>query len=293
MKKRIIIFGLIITSFQFFGQDEKFVYPAFSPKGTISQIVGNTSIGIEYERPSARKRQIFGELVPWNKIWRIGAGRSTKIRFDKDVKVGGQSVPAGNYALFAIPNPKEWIVIISKDTTAYGVHHNNSKNDIARFVVIPKETSRYYETFNIDIELAQHNANMYISWANTQINFEIETSTNELVEDFIRNELLTEKNKLPRNYARAASYLFYRGVNVSDGMSLADKALEMDETFTYVKIWKKDMYKKLKLYDEALEEIDELLIILEKNKEKNKSLIVRLKLDHKQISEELMLNESR
>lgn len=65
-------------------------YPSLSPLGKISQQVGNTVIDIEYERPSARKRKIFGELVPWNKVWRTGAGYCTKIWFDKPVIVEGQ-----------------------------------------------------------------------------------------------------------------------------------------------------------------------------------------------------------
>ncbi len=182
MKNILIIVSIVLITIQVKGQETDFSYPSFSPKGKLSQTVGNTQIEVDYERPSVRKRKIFGGLVPWNKVWRTGAGNCTKIEFDKDVKIEGQKVPAGRYSLFTIPNPNEWIVIINKDTTLYGSNNYDFKNDIARFVLIPAESNRFYETLNFDIELNQHNSKMYISWANTQIHFDIETSTNQNIE---------------------------------------------------------------------------------------------------------------
>ncbi|MCB0649080.1 MAG: DUF2911 domain-containing protein [Saprospiraceae bacterium] len=78
-------------------------FPSLSPKGNISQVVGNTRIEIEYIRPSVRKRQIFGDLIPWDKVWRTGAGSCTKISLNEPVKIGGQKVQAGKYALLTIP----------------------------------------------------------------------------------------------------------------------------------------------------------------------------------------------
>ena len=110
-------------------QDREYPYPSLSPKGTISQTVGNTLITIEYERPSVRKRQIFGGLVPWNNVWRTGAGSCTKISFDKSVVVEGQRIEAGNYSLLTIPNQKKWIIILNKDTSLWGSYNYDSKKD--------------------------------------------------------------------------------------------------------------------------------------------------------------------
>ena len=122
MKEKILILFLIFSAFGVLAQDSAYPYPSLSPKGKISQIVGNTTIEIEYERPSVRKREIFGDLVPWGKLWRTGAGSCTKISFDKDVVVSGQNIEAGKYSIFTIPNPKEWIVILNRDTKLYGTY---------------------------------------------------------------------------------------------------------------------------------------------------------------------------
>lgn len=284
MKNSILILILVLVSSQINGQDTDFPYPSFSPKGNIAQTVGNTLIEVEYERPSVRKRQIFGGLVPWNKVWRTGAGNCTKIKFDKDVKIGGQNISAGNYALLTIPNIKEWVVIINKDTGLYGTSRYDLKNDMARFVVIPSESSRFYETLTIDIQLSEHNAKMYISWANTQISFDIETSTNENIEKLIREELLTGKNKVSDNYAEAAAYLAFRGKDLTSALKLADKAKEFDPNSEWIYGIKIDIYESLKLYDNALEEINQLLTILKRNKEDRRTEIQKMESEYERIN---------
>ena len=284
MKKIQFLIILILAGFQINGQDTDYPYPSFSPKGNISQIVGNTLITVEYERPSARKRKIFGGLVPWNKVWRTGAGNCTKITFDKEVTIGGQKVPAGHYSVFTIPNPNEWLVIINKDTTLYGSYDYNHKKDVARFAVVPIETDRYYETLNFDIQLNQHNAKMYVSWANTQIEFDIETSTNEQMEKLIREELLTGTNQVSDTYAGAASYLVFREMDYENALKLAEKAIELDKNNEWVYGIKIEIYERLKLYDNAITEINRALEILNKNKENRKEEIKKMESDYKRLT---------
>ena len=92
MHRILLLALLLIVGSPLFAQYE---FPSLSPKGHISQVVGDTQIEVEYERPSVRNRVIYGGLAPWNKVWRTGAGYCTKIRFDKPVSVGGQQVDAG------------------------------------------------------------------------------------------------------------------------------------------------------------------------------------------------------
>ncbi|EAR00995.1 DUF2911 domain-containing protein [Maribacter sp. HTCC2170] len=284
MKKKQFLIILILAGFQLNGQDTDYPYPSFSPKGNISQIVGNTLISVEYERPSARKRHIYGGLVPWNKVWRTGAGNCTKIAFNKEVTIGGQKVSAGNYSVFTIPNPNEWVVIINKDTTLYGSYDYKYKNDVARFAVVPVETNRYYETLNFDIQLNQHNATIYISWANTQIKFDIETSTNEKMEKLIREELLTGLNQVSDTYAGAASYLAFREMDYKNALKLAEKAIELDKNNEWVYVIKIEIYERLKLYDNAITEINRILEILNKNKENRKKEIKKMESEYKRLT---------
>ena len=256
----------------------QFDFPSLSPKGNIVQTVGNTKIEVEYERPSARNRKIFGELVPWNKVWRTGAGHCTKISFDKSVKVGGQPVSAGTYSLFTIPGKERWVVIINSDTTLYGSYDYNAKKDVARFVVKPVKPERFFETLTIDIDLVPNNAKMYISWVNTQIGFEIETYTDENVLKFIEEQLITGKSKEVDDFGMAAEYLQMSNDNFDLALDLAQKMIDMGGNEGWGRNIKLSVYEKLHLYDKALEQAKWLL---EKNKktayekEANRMLFIR------------------
>jgi tetratricopeptide (TPR) repeat protein len=263
--KYIFIIVLVLTSFFSNAQNEVTLFPSPSPKGIISQIVGNTKIDIEYERLLARNRRIFGDLVPWNQIWRTGAGSSTKIRIDKPVILEGQKVPAGNYSLFTIPNLESWVVVINADTTLYGSYGYNQAKDIARFVVMPQKTERYYEALTIDIDLMQSNARLYISWANTQIDFHITTTTAADAMQFIDKELVTGINKKSDAYFEAAQFLLFERAHLTEGLKLADKAIDLDKNNGGARRIKVEILEYLHLYNEATREIEKALV-MEKNK---------------------------
>src|SRR5687767_4148735 len=89
--------------------------PAPSPLQTVKQAFALSDISIEYSRPSAKGRVIYGDLVPFGKLWRTGANAATKITFGEDVKVEGNAIPAGTYALYTIPNKDSWEIIFYKD----------------------------------------------------------------------------------------------------------------------------------------------------------------------------------
>src|SRR5262249_37338439 len=90
-------------------------FPQASQHATVKQRVGLTDIEVDYSRPNKNKREIFGGLVPWDKVWRTGANAATKIKFSDGVTLGDKEVPAGEYALFTIPKADEWTIILSKN----------------------------------------------------------------------------------------------------------------------------------------------------------------------------------
>jgi Protein of unknown function (DUF2911) len=273
----------ILSGFNLTAQDGEFAYPSLSPKGIISQTIGNTLINVEYERPSARSRVIYGGLVPWNKVWRTGAGHCTKISFDKDVIVGNQPVPAGKYSLFTIPNPEAWVIIINRDTTLYGSFKYNIDDDVARFTAVPAISGRFYETLNIDIESHDNNAKMYISWTNTQVGFDITTSTNEDIEKRIETELFTRINKVPYNYAGASAYYFNRNGNYDKALSLADMAIELDNNYEWPWYLKMKIYEKMGQYDDVIKVMDQTLIMLDNLSEDRTKEISQLRLERQRI----------
>src|SRR5688572_5077837 len=112
-------------------------FPKASPTGVLKQRFGLTDVEIEYSRPSVKGRKIFGTLVPFGQVWRTGANDATKITFSTDVKLGGEAVPAGSYALFTIPTASEWTVILSKVTGTWGSYAYDAKDDLLRVKVKP------------------------------------------------------------------------------------------------------------------------------------------------------------
>jgi tetratricopeptide (TPR) repeat protein len=279
--KQLLFFFLSLVSFSLFGQstDRQFPTTSASPEGKISQVIGNTQIQIEYERPLARKRQIFGDLVPWNKVWRTGAGRCTRIMFNKPVVVGGQKIAAGHYSLFTIPNPQRWIIILNSDTSLYGSYGYDVAKDIARFDVTPATTNRHYEALTIDVDLVQSNARIYISWLNTQVGFAVQTSTASEAKKFIEQELLTGKNKNSDAYFEAAQFLLFEKEDLEQALKLADKAIQLNKENGAARRVKIEIYEFLHQYPEALNEI-KLALEMEKSKRYEKEEERKLEMNY-------------
>src|SRR6478609_2309905 len=121
----ILLFAFISIVTNVSAQDK----PA-SPSATATGKIGAANVKIVYCQPSARGRQIMGELVPYGEVWRTGANAATTIEFDKPVKVEGKDVPAGKYALFTIPNESEWVIILSKNSNQMGAFGYREKEDL-------------------------------------------------------------------------------------------------------------------------------------------------------------------
>ncbi|MCB0636932.1 MAG: DUF2911 domain-containing protein [Lewinella sp.] len=258
MRSWLWALALLLIGSSLCAQDD-YPFPSLSPLGTITQVVGNTQIEVSYERPAVRRRAIFGALVPWDQVWRTGAGHCTKLSFDRPVIVEGQSVPAGTYSLFTIPNPDEWMVMLNKDTTLYGSNRYDASQDVARFLVRPGSSARHYESLTIDLDVIPNNARLYISWDHTQVSFLIETTTDDQAATFIREELLTEKHQQSDGYTGAADYLYFQGLDYLMALDLADKALALDPDNGWAMGIKTTLYEKLQLYEQALDTITQTI----------------------------------
>jgi hypothetical protein len=125
-------------------------FPQKSPKASVSQVVGTCSVTIDYHSPRVRNRTVWGELVPFGEVWRTGANEATTISFSQDVKVSGNPVPAGKYALFTIPGREKWTVILNSRHNQMGAFDYSPKEDVLRFDVRPVATSfTEYMSFEI------------------------------------------------------------------------------------------------------------------------------------------------
>jgi tetratricopeptide (TPR) repeat protein len=238
-------------------QDIPAPFAPLSARGRLIQNVGNTLIELEFERPSVRGREIFGGLVPWDKVWRTGAGPCTKISFSDAISFGGHEVPAGSYSLFTIPNPKEWTVILNSDTSLYGSYDYDPDKDVARLQVLPVYTQRHYEALTFELDILPNDARLYISWANTQVSFEIGTYTDERIEAFIEGQLLTHKESNADLYPWGAEYLYLKRKDLIDALDLAETGIEKDDSNEWARSLKILIYEALGQYAEALTAIEE------------------------------------
>lgn len=247
--KRFLSVVFFVATTNSFSQS---IFPSLSPKARIEQQIGSTVITIDYERPAARGRKVFGELVPYEKLWRTGAGNCTKVRFTRAVMIDGKKIAKGTYSLFAIPTASEWTVILNTDTTLYGTGSYAQKKDAIRFKVESQSTDRYYESLTIDIDVIPNNARMYIAWEKTQISFPVETESDGIVDDFVRASLLTDKSNDPDEYATAAEYYYYLGRDLDRALLLINKAIaRRNESWYYRQ--KIDILEKQSKDKEAIE----------------------------------------
>jgi tetratricopeptide (TPR) repeat protein len=217
--KKVLIIALMACSLGSFAQGLK--VPAPSPLQTVKQEFALSSIEVAYSRPAAKGRKIFGDLVPFGKIWRTGANTQTIITFGEDVKVGGVAVKAGKYSLLTIPNKDSWEIILCKPETSSNSYKPEA--EVAKFTAKTSVMPMALESFMIVFGAQTANSvNMSIVWEKTEVEFPIVAD----VETKIMSEIDNAMNKDSRPYFAAASYYFDNGKDLGKALEWVNKAVE-------------------------------------------------------------------
>jgi Protein of unknown function (DUF2911) len=227
MTKFLFITALALASLAVEAQVQT---PAASPAGSVSTTVGLTDVKIDYFRPRAKGRKIFGTdatvLVPYDKIWRTGANSGTTISFSDDVKVEGIAVPKGEYLILTWPGATEWTVSLYKDVSLGGnTGGYDATKDAAKFKVKPGKLTEKVETltFNIgDIADDSKSAKVQIAWENTSVKFTIAADYDEKVMKSIQANTVVN----PNNYFQAAVYYLETGKDLKQALEWVNKAAE-------------------------------------------------------------------
>ncbi|MDF1696650.1 MAG: DUF2911 domain-containing protein [Saprospiraceae bacterium] len=209
---------LLLVAFTAFSVEAQIKTPAASPSATVMQTVGLTDVTIEYSRPSAKGRTIFGAdaLVPNGKMWRTGANSVTKITFSNDVMIEGQELKAGKYGVLTMPNSSSWAVhFYNFEGNGWGSYVE--KTPAVAVNVTPKGVKHYVESFTISVDdLKADGATINFSWANTMVPVSVSTHADKTVMANI-DKVMAGPSKA--DYYNAASYYFTAGKDL-------DKALE-------------------------------------------------------------------
>lgn len=208
---------------------ERFEFPQPSPHATLKAKAGLTDIEIDYSRPSVKGREIFGNVVKWDEVWRTGANESTKISFSRPVKFGGVDVPAGKYALYTIPNQNEWTVILSKDTTLWGADKYTADKDQLRVKAKPMTLAEKVETFTLGVgHVTDESAILLIEWDRTLVPVKLTFATNEQLTAAIQEAVASGKQMAPQFYSGAANFYLAQNKDLPTALKWINQASDAD-----------------------------------------------------------------
>lgn len=225
--------------------------PAPSPLQSIDQAFALSNIKIEYSRPSVKGRVIFGDLVPYGKVWRTGANSSTKITFGDDVKIEGVALKAGTYALYTIPNKDSWDILFYKDLTLGGnVGEYKATDEVLRVKGKVSASPMKFETFTINIaDVTSTTANIELLWDMTKVSFAVSTEIDEKVMKSI--ETAMEKDSRP--YFQSANYYYENNKDLSKALSWVNTAIEQNPKAFWMTHLKAKIQMKMKDTKGAIE----------------------------------------
>lgn len=249
MKIRIAIACLFVIS-QTSGQ---ITHPKASPFSFVEQEVGLSKITIEYSRPAVRGRNLFGELVPYGRIWRVGANESTKMVVDSDMVVAGNILEKGSYALYAFPEKDTWEVVFHKNTGHWGDGRKNydPNEDAFRIDITPKRTQIWQENFLITFDEIRHNSIvMKWLWGFTEVAIPITVNTHQLMLDEIKTKL--KDNPSAQTYYEAARYFQEQEEQYPLALEYLNKAISLGGDTYYFHRVKSLVQAALKDYKGAI-----------------------------------------
>lgn len=194
--KRLLITALFAISVSAYSQ---WTLPAASPRATVEQQFSMSKITVDYGRPGVKGRKVFGDLVPYGKVWRAGANSSTKIEFRQSINFGGVMVPAGKYGLYILPNEKDWKIILNSDSQSWGTAYDASKDLYSVAVPVQKVADRQ-EFFEIALQPVDDNAiDLVFKWDNVKAVVPMKTGNPENVARIV--DKLKEIRELERSAA--------------------------------------------------------------------------------------------
>ena len=282
MKTRILslLTLFIIFSFKVFSQD--LILPLASPKATVSQTIGLTQVSVNYHTPSVRGREVWGNLVPYGKIWRTGANEATLVSFSDDVVVQGEKLPAGTYSLFTIPETHDnWTIIFNKNPNQWGAFDYKESEDVLRVPVqaIPAE---FHETFFFSFtNIKPTSGELNINWEKVRIPIKIEVEVDKKTIANIKSAISQAKPDDWRIYAQAVNYLIQEKKEAELALEYINKSIEINDNF-YNNWLKAQLMAQHNEYREAVVLVKKAIKLGEQEKETFKQYAPELELDLKE-----------
>jgi hypothetical protein len=235
--KKVLVLLLVIAGY---GINAQVKTPQASPLSKMEQVVGLTTVEVNYSRPSAKGRTVYGDLVPYGKYWRAGANENTIVKFSEDVKFGTSVLPKGKYALYVNPKADSWDIIFYKDTNNWGLPNEWEDSKVALKVSVKPETlNKSVESLTIALNnLTNDSGSLDISWERTLVSVPFTVPTQELTIKSIEKAMAGPS---AADYFSSAQY-FYQSEReldkallwVNNAISLTPK--DKDAPFWYLRL---------------------------------------------------------
>lgn len=228
----LVAAGLVFTSSQ---AEAQLKLPQPSSTQFILQDLGIEQVSVVYQRPSAKGRTVFGELVPYGQIWRTGANDATNITFQSEVSIEGQKLPAGTYALFTIPGKDEWTIVFNNNAKQWGAYTYEEADDVLRVKVKPQTLPSHVETFTIEFDnVHEQELDLSLSWEKTKVSFNIAVDQKQEILASIDEAMKGQK----KPYFQAAMYYFANDLDMQKAVEWMKEADKGNTKAPHVKYWK-------------------------------------------------------
>lgn len=247
MKKIFLLAAL--SAIIAYAEAQQLKTPAASPSQTVKQEFGLSAVEVSYSRPAVKGRIIFGDLVPYGKVWRTGANAATTITFGDDVTFGGKPVPAGKYGLLTIPNAYEWTVILTKQLNVTSPAAYKEDQDVVRVKIGVTDLPFQLESFLISFDnILGSSMDMVIGWDRTIVIIPITTDVNTRINAQITS--MEGKENFP--YYAAASFYLNNGKDLNKALTWFEKATEQSPDAFWIWYQKAQCLAKLGKKKEAV-----------------------------------------
>ena len=223
--------------------------PSPSTTSSVKQEFGLSAIDLSYSRPNMKGRKIFGDLVPYNAVWRTGANSATTLTFGDDVTIGGKKIPAGKYGLLTIPGASEWTIIITKQTDVTSPSAYKQDQDVVRVKATPQQLPFAIETFTIMFgDVKSSSVELGMMWDQTYVALPISTD----IESKVMAQIDQAMNKDNKPYFQSAMYYVETGKDLNKANEWFDKAIAQNPDAFWIYYQKASALAKLGKKQEAL-----------------------------------------
>ena len=216
--------------------------PSPSTTQTVKQEFGMGSIELIYSRPNIKNRIVFGDLVPYGKLWRTGANGATKLTFTTPVEIGGKKIDTGSYALYTIPAEDNWEIILNKGINNGGTTGYKESEDVVRFTVSSVKATTKTETFTMQFaNIKPESCDLQLVWEKKSVSISITTNIKDKIRAQLDAAMLTEK----KPYWQAAQFYFEYDKNLTRALENVTKATEENPKAFYMFLYKARIEKEM------------------------------------------------